>query len=737
MEALEALQPSAAETPFASVAELRAEHNALLRATRGRATGPGLVERINGFLGRARATGRLVYDPDERDGAQGILDYWTATLVTLVDPRDVVTSPALLAAFDPSYAPDLAGAAAPFMGLRAFEEMDAVRFHGREEEIRALAARVQAKPVVVVTGPSGSGKSSLIRAGLLPLLGNAAREEGTRWHALPVVIPGSDPLAALLVAVCPAGTDPQRWVGQERPKLEKSAAHFRQLAEAAAPAPALLVVDQMEELVTLCDDPAVREHFAQAVSAFVAAPLANRLVLAVREDFTSAVMDLKAFRPVAADPDAQYHPRAMSPRELRSVIESPAREVGLNYEAGIIDELVREVMGEPSALPLLQFTLSQLWDKREGNLISWRAYRQVGRPREALKRTADAVFDEMKIIENEMLLERIFVELVQPSVGAEYVRRRVRREVLARLGAPSQINEILERCVGAGLLRVTPGVERNDDRFEVVHEALIRNWPRLAEWLRKKRTVSQREIQFVNAARLWIQSGRDRGYLLNRVAVKEARQYAVGVPELGELISASERSSQRWLYAVVALLMVALGTAVYGWWSSAEAREAMAEEQALSNRRLRIISAQWDSIRRVLQEADVRVNTATAALDNVVQQSENTLDPAAVRRAENARFGVRLYALNADPARFRTAADALRARGFALARESNTTTPWSKLAQRNTIFYYNPEAQAKTAEIAEAMQEATGEPFEVKRGASDGQTRRDVLIVHWVPRTGA
>jgi hypothetical protein len=739
MEALEALQPSAGETPFASLAELREEHTSLLRATRGRATGPAIVERINEFLGRARETGRLVYDPDERDGAQGILDYWTATLLTLVDPRDVDTAPALLASFDPSYAPDLTGAPAPFMGLRAFEEMDAARFHGREEEIRSLLARVKSKPVVVVTGPSGSGKSSLIRAGLLPRLGDAAREDGTGWHPLPVVIPGSDPLAALLVAVCPAGTDPQRWVTQERPRLDKSAAHFRELAEAVSPGPALLVVDQMEELVTLCDEPAVREHFAEAVSAFAAAPLPNRLVMSVREDFTAAVLDLKAFQPMAADPEAQYHPRPMSPRELRSVIESPAREAGLNYEPGIIDELVREVMGEPSALPLLQFTLSQLWDKREGNLISWRAYREVGRPREALKRTADAVFDEMKIIENEALLERIFVELVQPSVGAEYVRRRVRREVLARLGAPSQVNEILDRCVAAGLLRVAPGVERNDDRFEVVHEALIRNWPRLAGWLREKRTQSEREIQFVNAARLWIQSGRNPGYLLNRAALKEARQYAVGVPELGELIRASERRSNTWLYGAAVVLVAALALAIAGWVDAIGARnEALKQKRYAEAQAKRLLQQDKTILQTVASrdEAQVLATTAQSALEELTGAVDGASAPAeeVIRRAENARFGVRLYALRAEAPRFRAARDSLRARGFPVVRAANSGERWQGLAATSTIFYYNPEARAKTEEIAQLMSRATGTRFQVKLGASNAATRKDVLIIHWIAR---
>lgn len=730
MEAVEA-------PPFSSLSELRAEHTALLRATRDGEPDSALTTRIEEFVQRARETGRLVQDDAERDSAQGILDYWTATLVTRVDPRAVTTSPALLAAFDPRSAPDLSDRRSPFMGLRAFEELDASRFYGRREEIHALATRVEARPIVVVMGPSGSGKSSLIRAGLLPELADPARPEAARWTALPVVIPGSDPIAALLVAVCPPGTDPQQWVSRERPKLDKSAAYFRQLAGEVGAGPRVLVVDQLEEIVTLCDEPRVREHFAEAVRAFAEAP--HRVVMSVREDLAQLVLHLPAFLPLAADAAVHYRPPAMSPLELRRIIENPANEVGLKYEPGIVDELVREVVGEPSALPLLQFTLSQLWDNRERNVISWSAYRRVGSPREALQRTADAVFDDMKIIENETLLQQIFLELVQPSVGTECVRRRVRREVLSRLGAPSRVNDILDRCVAAGLLRVTPGVERNDDRFEVVHEALIRNWPRLAEWIREKRSRSEREIQFVNAARLWVQSGRDPGYLLNRAALPEARRYAVGVPELGALIQASERRSQLWLYGGMGVLLVALALAVTGWVRALEARNDALTQKEVAEKRWEALQKQEKTIRKAeasRDEAQVLATSAQSALEVLTSAADggSAPDETVIRRAENARFGVRFYALNADPAAFRAARDSLRARGFAVVREANSAGRWQGLAATNTIFFYNPEARAKTAEIAEAMERATGTPFQVKPGASDAATRKDVLIVHWLPR---
>lgn len=558
--------------PFGSLADLRREHGELLRATQQHPKEAGQEERITAFLHRARATGERIDEPADRDAAQGILDYWTATLLTATDPRKTAVEAMQLTPFDPARAPDLREVESPFMGLSAFQESDAGRFFGREEEVRTLIEKLSRERVLLVVGPSGSGKSSLVRAGLLPRLRTGALPGSKGWRYLPVVIPGSDPLASLLLSVRPAGNEPQAWVAEHVPRLQKSADHFRMLVEEdPSEGPAVLVVDQFEELFTLCQDAPTREILAGAIQRLALDPGSpHRAVLTVRDDFNHELEQLAPLAPLAGNPEARYTPPPLSTRELRRVIVGPAEMVGLKYDPGIADELVKEVVGEPAALPLLQFALFKLWERRERNRITWDAYRKVGSPREALKRTADTVFRSAQV-EDRPVIERMFGELVQPMVGGEFVRRRVRREALIRIDAPDRVNRVLERFVTERLIRMTRGVEANDDRFEVVHEALIRNWPRLGRWLRNKRERSEKEIQLVNAARLWMESGRKQGYLLTGDALDEATRYASVSPELQELVRESSRR-QRWrnrrvtlaAFAVAALAVAAslyLGTA--------------------------------------------------------------------------------------------------------------------------------------------------------------------------------
>jgi DNA/RNA endonuclease G (NUC1)/energy-coupling factor transporter ATP-binding protein EcfA2 len=561
----ETLHPSSVE-PFSSLSELRNEHAALLRAVHTASGRLDLREKIFDFLTRAQATGMRIEEPVEREAAQGILDYWLATLLADTDSTSVQSPPFALAPFDKSLVPDLSNKACPFMGLAAFEEKDADRFFGREEAVTTLLGKVARERVVMVVGPSGSGKSSIVLAGLVPRLKASAIPGSEGWRYLPIVVPGSDPLVSLLFALCPSGTDAKAWIAEHRPKLQSSSDHFRELVEGDGNAkPTLLVVDQFEEVLTLCENHATRERFAEALMHFVERGSGkNRVILTVREDFVSEATRLSALSALRDNPEARFSPPPLSVRELRRVIEKPAELVGLKFDQGIVDDLIKEVAGEATALPMLQFALLKLWNNRDRNRITWDVYRRVGSPREALKRTADAVFAELKTHENEQAAERIFVALVQPTVGAEFVRRRVRRETLRRLEAPDRVDRILDRFVEAGLIRKTPGVEPDDDRFEVVHEALIRNWPRLGQWLARKRDRSEKELQLVSTAKLWRESGRSPGYLLTDSALVEARQYARASPELAELVAASEARERRrqmrqrgWIALLAVLLAIA------------------------------------------------------------------------------------------------------------------------------------------------------------------------------------
>jgi hypothetical protein len=621
LETTQPAPPTAAAPPFDSLAALRAEHLRLMRLAKSAAPPDDLAERVNQFLGRARSTGTRIDGVAEREAAQGILDYWTAALFSLPHPGRPLAGPVFLEPFDPAQAPDLSDKPCPYMGLSAFGEGNADRFFGREEALKALADKVARAPVVVVTGPSGSGKSSLVLAGLVPRV----RAAGER-AVLPVVVPGSDPLGALLQAVRPPDADPRAWVEAEAHALARDPARFAgHVAGAAGGRPALLVIDQFEELFTLCPDQRTREAFAAAVAAVGQEPGGGRVVITIREDYLTQALGLPALKALAADPEVRFSPPPMSSRELRRVIERPAERVGLKFEDGVVDELVKEVVGEPTALPLLQFALARLWAARERNRITWEAYRAVGSPREALKRTADEVYRRLPQDLDRQVARLVFLELVRPAVGVEVVRRRVRREALRQLAAAGTVDAVLERLVAAGLLRRTPGADADDDRFEVAHEALTRNWPLLAGWLDEARRESATRLQLESTARLWLESGRQRGYLLSGAALADAMRYRNSGPEVRELIDASEAAQRHWyrmaIYAVVGvavLLAVLAVMAGIGWWRQYSTdKELIEAENKLDQEKEASRLAEEASRARAfeqLREEDQRQAVLTAAV---------------------------------------------------------------------------------------------------------------------------
>jgi tetratricopeptide (TPR) repeat protein len=556
---IEQHSPSTAE-PFFSVSELQREHVALMRLMRTSATPPQQEpsERILNFLKRAQGAGTRIDEPADRDTAQSIIDYWAATLLTLPDHVHIPTRLSVLADYDASQADDLADQSSPFKGLFPFEELDASRFFGRENAVQSLLELVKHERLIVIAGPSGSGKSSLIRAGLLPRLKADALTGSRAWHYLPTIVPGSDPESSLLLATCPSTTNIGNWINEHRSKLKRSPDYFRELAHGSSSRsdeqPVFLVVDQFEELLTLTIDQNIRTQFVSALLSLVdtAAPQ-DRIIIVVREDFLERVKQLSEI----INQRFPFRLPAFTSRELRNVIEEPAKNIGLKFEEGVVNDLIKEVIGDPSALPLLQFTLKQLWDHRERNRITWDSYRRVGQPSEALKRTAEEVFTSLKTFENQAAAQAIFLALVQQSVGEEFVRRRVRRDTLKSLVASDRVDRVLDRLVETGLVTKTPSVEYGDDRFEVAHETLIRNWPRLSEWLHQYKQKFETKFRLLATAKLWQESGRKSGYLISGDALREAEQYAEGVPELKELVAASNRRS-KWLqrFAIFGSLIV-------------------------------------------------------------------------------------------------------------------------------------------------------------------------------------
>ena len=234
----------------------------------------------------------------------------------------------------------------------------------------------------------------------------------------------------------------------------------------------------------------------------------------------------------------------MNAIELHDAIEQPAQAIGLKFEDGLIEALVREIVGEPAALPLLQFALLQLWDSRERNRITWDAYRRLGGVMEALAHTADALYNDL-LTEEQNTAKRILLRLVRPGTGVEFTRRRAMRRTLYQSGeANDRIDRVLQKLVDARLLRQTDGQTAATDQFEVAHEALVRNWPRLVEWLEDERVVLRHRLRFTAQAEDWDTRSRDPGALLRGKQLQEALLFEDLNPLEQEYIDASKVAEQ-------------------------------------------------------------------------------------------------------------------------------------------------------------------------------------------------
>ena len=530
---------SVAATPFASLAAMRAAHAELLKRHRAEGETPAFAAAIAQFLDRSQVAGALLVDEDDRWTAQSLLDYWTTTLYRAGTP----TRSYQLWEFDPNQAPTLLDAACPYLGLDPFNEAQAGQFFGRRRVIAALVECLQRHRLIAVVGPSGSGKSSTVRAGLLSALRQDAIPGSAGWTILPPMVPGSDPLAAL-----------------ER-TLE--AGHVAQTSDNDA---RVLIIDQFEETFTLCSDDTRRQEFLRRVVALAADVAGGRVVLTMRSDFEPFVARAETLQPLYEAGKVTLPP--LTTAELREAIERPAEQVGLKFEVGLVDTLLGDILGEPAGLPLLQYSLLKLWESRQRNRVTLDIYKKVGGGRLALARGADAVYNGL-IPEEQLTAKRILLRLVRPGEGLEVTSNRLRRAELDRGGEdPSRVERVLMKFVDARLLRLTTGDRPEDAQVEVAHEALVRNWPTLVEWLEDERVALRLRQRLQVAAEQWRRLRRDASALLAGRLLEEAQQYEdlselerefVGAGVAAEVAQARRAARNSRLILTLAVLAVIFG----------------------------------------------------------------------------------------------------------------------------------------------------------------------------------
>ena len=452
----------------------------------------------------------------------------------------------------------------PYKGLRPFGEADAGDFFGREDLVERLLERLgqvaRAGRLLFVVGPSGSGKSSVVRAGLIPAL-RAGRLPGSERWPIAIMLPGTHPLQALASAL--AAAVPALASSRDAFRIPSSivgATHDTALAAALATAtapdePVLLVLDQAEELFTLADEPSRAQFLAQLLAA-LAAPDSRLLVAAtLRADTLTYPLRVPGLGELIRAGVELVTP--LDRNALERAIVQPAEKVGATLEPGLASEIIADLGRQPGELPLLQYSLTELFARGDGTRLVRTDYLAIGGVAGALARRADEALDALAPPERE-LARQVFLRLVAVGPAGDPAARRVPRGELEALAAdPAQLNTVLEAFAGRRLLSFDRDTTTGEGTVEIAHEALVARWPRLANWVDEARDDLIMLRRVAEATADWLKSGRERGFLLSGAQLDRLAGWAASThlrldPGQRALLDASLDERQRQVDAELA-----------------------------------------------------------------------------------------------------------------------------------------------------------------------------------------
>ncbi len=401
----------------------------------------------------------------------------------------------------------------PYKGLRPFGEADAGDFFGRELFAERLVERLEAVSraggLLLLVGPSGSGKSSVIRAGLLPLL--RAPTPGHEAWRVAVMLPGSRPKEALLRALDTVVTDPQGTAsGAELADIAGALTR----AAAAAPRRLLLVIDQLEELFALATDPAEPSGFFRSIAAALTGPPPRPAVMAsLRADWFDRPLLSAELGALIRDAVEVVTP--LTRDELERAIVRPAAAVGVELEPGLAADLEADVSDRPGALPLLQFALTELFERAEGQRLSRESYAAIGGVAGAVGRRAETVFASLDQPDRD-LARQLFLRMTAVGEGRTVAARRVVVDDLRSIEATAErVDAVLEAFGRWRLLAFDGDPRTGRATVEPAHEALLTHWPRLAGWIQEAEGALWMQARLNATAVEWAAAGRDPGFLLS------------------------------------------------------------------------------------------------------------------------------------------------------------------------------------------------------------------------------
>jgi len=424
----------------------------------------------------------------------------------------------------------------PYRGLRPFREQDARFFAGREAFAKRLLEMTLTRNFVAVVGPSGSGKSSVVQAGLVPLLRQQQPPHET-WELLSFT-PGDRPFHRLSTAIVPFLESPllesERLTEANRlgdllaaRKLQLSALWDRVIAELKGFDRLLVIGDQFEELFALAPQPE-QPAFLETILEGLSMPRVT-LLLTLRADFYAhALSRSRDLSDRLQNGIANLGP--MTVDELKRAIVEPADRVGLEFEPGLVERILSDVMEQPGNLPLLQFALTELWNTRQGALLTYSSYDSVGRVAGAVATRAEAEFNR-HTPEQQSQIRRLFTRMVRvspPEEGGEDVRQRIDLNELDQ-----ESRKVVQRLAAADTRLLVIGRDESTGRetVEVAHEALIRKWDRVREWLNEDREFLLWRQRLRTGLAEYERTGGDPGSLLRGAPLGEAERWCLGRPQ--------------------------------------------------------------------------------------------------------------------------------------------------------------------------------------------------------------
>ena len=415
----------------------------------------------------------------------------------------------------------------PYKGLRAFQQADADDFFGRSAMIEQVLERLQ-EPVVennflAVIGPSGSGKSSLVKAGVLPALRQGRLEGSESWFYAEMV-PGEDPLEELAAALLSVSTSPLPGMVDLLREETSGLAEGVRWALPAEDSKLVLMIDQFEEVFTQIEVESERQQFLDLVQAAVSIEDSPIIILiTLRADFYDRPLLYQNFGGLIRKRTELVLP--LSDEELEETVSGPAYRVGAVLEEGLIENILKDVREQPGALPLLQYALTELFERRDGALLTNAAYQEIGGTLGALARRAEEVYQEFDEAGKDMA-RQMFLRLVTLGEGQEDTRRRILQSELMTLGQREVVEDVIDRFGRYRLLTFDRDEATRSATVEVAHEALIRRWEHLREWLDESREDVRLERQLLHAAEEWEAAGKEPSYLMQGTRLQQFQEWS-------------------------------------------------------------------------------------------------------------------------------------------------------------------------------------------------------------------